>query len=76
MRKVLQVVGLYLVLAGISGTIDHLYVQPLLGVILNAFNRFVLPHLDALDGYEVAANLSLSALGAIVLAVSGLVKKS
>lgn len=67
MRQILQVLGLYLVIAGVSGTIDHLAVQPIMGVVFNAFNRFVLPHLDALHGLEVAANLSLSVLGAVLL---------
>lgn len=71
MRQILQVLGLYLVIAGISGTIDHLAVQPFMGVVFNAFNRFLLPHLDALRGFEVAANLSLSVVGVILLLATG-----
>lgn len=67
MRQILQVLGVYLVIAGVSGTIDHLAVQPVMGVVFNAFNRFLLPQLDALRGFEVAANLSLSVVGAVLL---------
>ncbi|GAB3476193.1 hypothetical protein [Amycolatopsis cihanbeyliensis] len=70
MRKGLQVLGLYLVLAGISGTIDYLAGQPLLGAVLNVFNRFVIPRIDLLAGYEIYANLSLAVFGAAVLAAA------
>ncbi len=67
MRKIGQLVGLFLLLAGISGTIDHLWVQPLMGVVLNVFNRFVFPNIDALHGYELYANLTVGVVGLIVL---------
>ncbi|GAA3426861.1 hypothetical protein GCM10018953_40440 [Streptosporangium nondiastaticum] len=56
-----------MVLQGVSGTIDRLFVQPFMGVFLNFFNRVIIPRLDFLTGYEVYANLSLAVLGAAVL---------
>lgn len=70
MRKIVQLVGFFLLLAGISGTIDHLWTQPLMGVVLNVFNRFVFPHIDALRGYELYANLTVGVVGFIVLVVA------
>jgi hypothetical protein len=67
MRSTIQLLGLVLALQGISGAIDHLAVQPLFGALLNFFNRFVLPRIDALAGYGLLANLGLAALGLIVL---------
>jgi hypothetical protein len=67
MRNAIQLFGVVLVLQGVSGAIDHLAVQPFLGALLNFFNRFVLPRIDALAGYELLANLGLAALGLIVL---------
>jgi len=67
MRSAIQLLGVVLALQGISGPIDHLAVQPLFGALLNFFNRFVLPRIDALSGYELLANLGLPALGLIVL---------
>jgi hypothetical protein len=67
MRRLVQLVGLFLVLQGVSGTIDHLAHQPFFGVVLNLFNRFVVPSVDALAGYELYANLSLVVLGAAVV---------
>ncbi|WP_216215833.1 hypothetical protein [Amycolatopsis aidingensis] len=76
MRKGVQFLGLYLVLAGISGTIDHLAAQPLLGAVLNVFNRFVIPRIGLLSGYEIYANLSLAVLGAAVLVAAVRVRSS
>ena len=69
MRNAIQLLGVVLVLQGLSGAIDHLAVQPFFGVFLNAFNRFVLPRIDALDGHELLANLGLAAIG-LLLAVA------
>jgi hypothetical protein len=69
MRNAIQLLGVVLVLQGLSGAIDHLAVQPFFGVFLNAFNRFVLPRIDALDGHELLANLALAAIG-LLLAVA------
>jgi hypothetical protein len=67
MRKIVQLVGLFLLLAGVSGTIDHLWTQPFMGIFLNVFNRFVFPHIDALKGYELYANLTVGVVGLVVL---------
>jgi hypothetical protein len=67
MRKPIQTVGFVLVLMGISGTIDHLAVQPLMGIFLNAFNRYVFPHVDALAGYELYANLMVVVVGVLII---------
>jgi hypothetical protein len=67
MRSAILLLGVVLALQGISGAIDHLAVQPLFGALLHFFNRFVLPRIDALAGYELPANLGLAALGLIVL---------
>lgn len=66
MRKLIQLFGVLLVLSGISGVIDHLAVQPIFG-FLNFFNRFVIPRVDILQGYEIYANLSLAVLGAVIV---------
>ncbi|MBE2998016.1 hypothetical protein IDM40_04730 [Nocardiopsis sp. HNM0947] len=39
MRNVLQGLGAYLAVAGVSGAVDHLWTQPVLGLFLNWFNR-------------------------------------
>lgn len=67
MRSFLQGLGAYLVLAGISGTVDHLWTQPVLGLFLNWFNRFAVPHVEVLAEHAVPANLGLAALGAVLL---------
>lgn len=41
MRKPLQLLGVVMVLQGVSGAIDHLAVQPFFGLFLNIFNRVV-----------------------------------
>ena len=69
MRNAIQLLGVVLTLQGLSGAIDHLAVQPFFGVFLNAFNRFVLPRIGALDGYELLANLSLAAVGLLLVVV-------
>ena len=68
MRSSIQLLGFVLALQGISGAIDHLAVQPFLGLFLNLFNRVVIPRAGFLSGYELLANLTLAALGlALVL---------
>jgi hypothetical protein len=64
MRKVVELVGFVLVFMGISGTIDHLAVQPIFG-FLNVLNRFVFP--KVLPGYELYANLMVAVFGVILL---------
>jgi hypothetical protein len=60
---------------GISGAIDHLAVQPVLGFFLNFFNRVVIPRLDFLTGYELFANLIIAAIGFIVMVIPDLSRK-
>ncbi|MDA0632371.1 hypothetical protein OUY22_03010 [Nonomuraea sp. MCN248] len=67
MRKAIQLVGLILALQGISGAIDHVAAQPIFGFLLNFFNRVIIPRVDALAGYELFANLSLAALGVVLI---------
>lgn len=67
MRKAIQLAGLFLALQGVSGAIDHLAVQPFFGIVLNFFNRVIIPRVDALTGYELFANLALAALGVVLI---------
>jgi hypothetical protein len=76
MRSVLQFAGVVLAAVGVSGTIDRLLGhQPVLG-FLNIVNRFLIPRVDALTGYEVYANLSVAVLGVVALAAGGLARRS
>ena len=68
MRNAIQLVGLVLVLQGISGAIDHLAVQPFMGILLNLFNRVVVvPRVDVLADHALFANLALAVLGLVVI---------
>ncbi|MET0233882.1 MAG: hypothetical protein ABW224_04510 [Kibdelosporangium sp.] len=67
MRKAIGLLGFLLVLIGISGTIDHLFYQPFFGFLLNSFNRWVVPNVDFLAGYEVYANLTVALLGGVLV---------
>lgn len=68
MRKVVEFLGFVLLVVGVSGTIDHLAVQPFLG-FLNVLNRLVFP--EVVPGYELYANLSVAFFGlALVLAAA------
>lgn len=67
MRKIIQLLGIVMVLQGVSGAIDQVAVQPFFGIFLNLFNRVILPRLDFLTGYEIFANLTLAALGAVLV---------
>jgi hypothetical protein len=70
MRESLQFLGLVMVLQGISGAIDHLAVQPFLGLFLNLFNRVVIPRVDFLADHALVANLALAVLGVVVIATA------
>lgn len=67
MRNVIQLLGVVLFLQGVSGAIDHLAVQPFMGLFLNLFNRVVIPRVGFLTGYELFANLTLAVLGAALV---------
>ncbi|WP_017614043.1 hypothetical protein [Nocardiopsis salina] len=62
-RNVLRGLGAYLAVAGVSGAVDHVWPQPVLGLSLD---RFVVPHVDVLDANAVTANLGPAVLGAAV----------
>jgi hypothetical protein len=69
MRESIRLLGIVMILQGLSGAVDHLAAQPFFGLFLNFFNRVILPRLDFLTGYELFANLILAILGgAVVLA--------
>jgi hypothetical protein len=67
MRKSVQLVGVVMVLQGVSGAIDHLAIQPIFGIFLNLYNRLVVQRFDVFDGYELYANLILAVLGVVVI---------
>jgi hypothetical protein len=75
MRSALQFAGVVLVAVGVSGTIDRLLGhQPIFG-FLNVVNRFLVPRVDAIEGYELYANLSVAVLGVVVFAASGIARR-
>jgi hypothetical protein len=74
MRKAVQFVGLLLFLEGVSGAIDHVAYQPFFSLILNFFNRVIIPRVDFLTGYELYANLVLAAIGAAIVIIEGRLK--
>lgn len=76
MRTPFRLLGLFLLAAGISGCVDHLASQPILGLFLNVFNRFVIPRIDALAGYELFGNLVVAVVGAVVLVAASQVRKA
>ncbi|GGP03814.1 hypothetical protein LDL08_29060 [Nonomuraea glycinis] len=67
MRKAIQFAGVVLALQGFSGAIDRVFVQPVMGIVLNFFNRVIIPRVDLLTGYELFANLALAALGVVLI---------
>jgi hypothetical protein len=67
MRSSIQFIGFVMVLQGISGAIDHLAVQPFMAIVLNLFNRVVVPRVDVLADHALLANLSLATLGVLVM---------
>jgi hypothetical protein len=76
MRKPIQILGIVMVLQGVSGAIDHLAVQPFYGIVLNFFNRVVVPRVDLLAEYALLANLMLAALGVVLVVAADLPQKS
>lgn len=67
MRTFIQGLGALLVLMGVSGAIDHLWAQPVLGIVLNAFNRLVVQNVAVLQENALLANLGLAACGAVLV---------
>lgn len=64
MRKVVEAFGFVVLVVGVSGTIDHVAVQPIFG-FLNLLNRHVFPKL--VPGNELYANLAVALLGLVIL---------
>ena len=64
MRKAVELLGFVLLALGVSGTIDHLAVQPFMG-FLNVLNRWVFP--EVVPGHELYANLTVVVLGLVLL---------
>ena len=64
MRKFVELIGAVLVAMGVSGTIDHFAVQPILG-FLNVLNRWLFP--KVVPGYELYANLTVVLLGLVLV---------
>ncbi|MFI7444610.1 hypothetical protein [Nonomuraea indica] len=71
MRNAIRLLGVLMILEGVSGTIDEIAVQPFMGVVLNAFNRLVVHRVSLFEGYEVFANLALAVLGVAVAVAAG-----
>lgn len=67
MRKFLQGLGALLALMGISGAIDHLWTQPILGIVLNAFNRLIVQNVAVLQENALLANLGLAVCGVVLV---------
>ena len=67
MRSSIQFIGFVMVLQGVSGAIDHLAIQPFMGIVLNLFNRVVVPRVEVLADHALFANLSLAMLGVLVM---------
>ena len=67
MRNGLQVTGFLLLVMGVSGFIDHLWVQPVLGLLLNLFERQVFPRVDLLAEHALLANAGVAVLGLVLL---------
>jgi len=74
MRKTLETAGFVLTVMGVSGTIDHLARQPIMGIFLNFFNRVVFPRIDVLAEHKLYANLLVGALGVAVMIGAGRVR--
>ncbi|MFC4534386.1 hypothetical protein [Sphaerisporangium dianthi] len=70
MRRNIQLLGLVLAAQGISGAVNRVAVQPFLGIVLNFFDRVVIPRLGFLTGYELYANLVLAAFGLLLLLIA------
>jgi hypothetical protein len=64
MRKAVEFLGVVLLALGVSGTIDHLAVQPFLG-FLNVLNRWLFPRV--VPSYELYANLTVALLGLVLV---------
>ena len=66
-RTGLHLTGFFLLVAGVSGFIDHLWVQPVLGRLLNVFEREVFPRVDLLAEHALWAHAGVAVVGLVVL---------
>lgn len=69
MTRAIQAAGFVITLVGVSGTIDRLWYQPIMGV-LNVLNRHVFASIDFLHGYELFANLTVVITGVVIMAAA------
>lgn len=67
MKQILGAVGFIITLMGISGAVDHLWRQPIMGWVLNLFNREVFARVDWIADYALFANLIIVILGVAIL---------
>jgi len=74
MRKTVETIGFILILMGVSGAVDRLWTQPIMGLFFNALDRWVIPRLSFATGYEVYANLLVAVIGGVVILVGGRLK--
>lgn len=66
MKWIVGAVGVLILTIGVSGFLDHLAAQPLLGTVLNALNREVFePHAPA---SAALLNIGVATIGAAVIA--------
>lgn len=66
MKWIVGAVGFLILTIGVSGFLDHLAAQPLLGTVLNALNREVFePHAPA---SAALLNIGVATIGAAVIA--------
>lgn len=70
MKKTLGAVGFIVTLIGVSGTIDYLWRQPLMGWVLNFLNREIFTKVDWISNYALFANLIVVVLGAAILIIA------
>ncbi|MGO1539175.1 MAG: hypothetical protein ACTHW3_07360 [Leucobacter sp.] len=70
MKKTLGAIGFIVTLMGVSGTIDHLWRQPLMGWVLNFFNREIFTKVDWISNYALFANLIIVVLGIVILIIA------
>lgn len=70
MKQALGAIGFIIALMGISGTLDLLWRQPIMGFFLNFFNREVFSRVDWISDYALFANLIVAAMGVVVLVVA------
>ncbi len=70
-RKIIEGTGVLVFLIGVGGTIDHLWHQPFPGIVLNSFNRFVVPNTGLFQEHALFANPAVAVLGAALVLAAG-----